>query len=109
MIGKIKSLNFFSFFFLILFSLIINSFLFNNLLIVNIFLTFFFISILITKYGLEIIKQLNLIQNIRTDISLQHLNKQNTPTMGEFIFCLFIIILLVHNYYDPNAVLILFF
>ena len=109
MIGKIKLINFSTLFFLILFSLIINSFVFNNLLILNIFLTFFFISISITKYGLKIIKQLNLVQNIRDEVISQHFNKQNTPTMGGvFVFLPFLLLLLVVNYsFDSIDVLVL--
>ena len=59
MIGKTKKLNFNSLLFLILFSLIINSFIFKNLFIVYVFLGFFFVSLLITKYGIKIIKQEN--------------------------------------------------
>ena len=111
MIGKTKSLNFSSLFFLILFSLIINSFLFKNLQIINIFLTFFFISIVITKYGLKILKEFNLLQNIRDEVSPQHFNKKHTPTMGGiFIFLPFLLLLLiVNNRFDSIEVITLFF
>ena len=82
MIGKTKSLTFSSLFFLILISLIVNSYIFNSLLIVNIFLISSLISLVITKYGLKIIKQLNLLQNIRSVGPPLHFNKTNTPTMG---------------------------
>ena len=91
MIGKTKRLNFSSLFFFILFSLIINSFIFSNLFIVSIFLTFFLFSLLITKHGLKIIKQLNLLQNIRNQGPSIHLTKKNTPTLGGiFIILVFI-------------------
>ncbi len=111
MIGKTKTLNFTSLLFFILFSLIINSFIFRNLLIVNIFLVFFLISVLITKYGLKIIIQLNLLQNIRAEVPLFHLNKKNTPTMGGiFIILPFLLLLLViNNNFDSNGILLLFF
>ena len=111
MIGKIKTLNFTSLLFLILFSLIVNSLLFSNLLIVNIFLVFFFISLLITKYGLKIITQLNLLQNIRDEGPSLHLKKKNTPTMGGvFIILPFLILLLVVNSnFNSIGILLLFF
>ena len=99
MIGKTKYLNFTSLFFLISFSLIVNSYIFSNLLIINIFLIFFLISLLITKYGLKVIAQLNLIQNIRNEGPSIHINKQNTPTMGGiFIILPFLFLLLIINY-----------
>ena len=111
MIGKTKRLNFSSLFFLIFFSLIINSFIFSNLFIVSIFLTFFLFSLLITKYGLKIIKQLNLLQNIRDDSPSLHSNKKNTPTMGGiFIILPFLLLLLVVNSkFDSSDILLLFF
>ncbi len=111
MIGKTKTLNFTSLFFLILFSLLINSFVFNNLLIVNFFLIFFLIALLITKYGLKIITQLNLLQNIREEGPSLHFNKKNTPTMGGiFIILPFLLLLLVvSNSFDSNGILILLF
>ena len=111
MIGKIKTLNFTSLLFLILFSLIVNSFLFSNLLIVSIFLVFFFISLLITKYGLKIITQLNLLQNIRDEGPSLHLKKKNTPTMGGiFIVLPFLLLLLVViNNFDSFGLVLLFF
>ncbi len=111
MIGKIKSLNFTALFFLITFSLILNSFIFNNIFVINIFLTFFFISIFITKYGLQIIKKLNLLQNIREEGPSIHFSKKNTPTMGGvFIISPFLLLLLVvNNYFDSNGIMLIFF
>ena len=111
MIGKIKTLNFTSLFSLIFFSLIVNSLVFSNLLVINIFLIFFLISLLITKYGLEIITQLNLFQNIRDEGPSGHLKKKNTPTMGGiFIILPFLfLLLLVNNSFDSIGILLLFF
>ena len=111
MIGKTKKLNFTSLLFLISFSLLVNSFVFNNLLIINIFLAFFFISLLITKYGLKIITQLKLLQNIRDEGPSIHLKKKNTPTMGGvFIILPFLLLLLVVNKsFDSIGILLLFF
>tara|TARA_Y100000994_G_scaffold224913_1_gene206923 strand:- start:92 stop:1168 length:1077 start_codon:yes stop_codon:yes gene_type:complete len=111
MIGKIKTLNFTSLFSLIFFSLIVNSLVFSNLLVINIFLIFFLISLLITKYGLEIITQLNLFQNIRDIGPSGHLKKKNTPTMGGiFIILPFLfLLLLVNNSFDSIGILLLFF
>ena len=98
MIGKNKSLNFITLFFLILISLIVNSYIFNSLLIINIFLIFSSISLVVTKYGLKIIKQLNLLQNIREEGPSLHLKKNNTPTMGGiFIIFPFLLLLLIVN------------
>ena len=111
MIGKTNTLNFTSLLSLILFSLIVNSFVFKNLFVSVIFLIFFFISLLITKYGLKIITQLNLLQNIRDEIPALHSKKQNTPTMGgTFIILPFLLLLLVvNNSFNSIGILLLFF
>ena len=111
MIGKNKSLTFTSLFFLILISLIVNSYIFNSLLIINIFLIFSSISLVVTKYGLKIIKQLNLLQNIREEGPSLHLKKNNTPTMGGiFIILPFLLLLLiVNNSFDFIGIPLLFF
>ena len=111
MIGKIKGLNYTSLFLLILLSLIINTYIFNNLLITGIFLTFYFVAFLLTKYGLQIIKQLQLFANIRDEGPTNHLKKKNTPTMGGiFIILPFLFLLLVINHkYDSFSISLLFF
>ncbi len=111
MIGKTRSLTVTSLFFLILISLIVNSYIFKNLLIVNFFLIFSLISSVITKYGLKIIKQLNLLQNIREEGPSLHFYKKNTPTMGGiFIILPFLLLLLiVNNSFDSIGILLLFF
>ena len=111
MIGKTKSLTFASLFFLILISLIVNSYIFNNLLIINVFLLFSLISSVITKYGLKIIKQLNLLQNIREEGPSLHFYKKNTPTMGGiFIILPFLLLLLIiNNSFDSIGLVLLFF
>ncbi len=109
--GKTKSLTYTSLFFLLVISLIVNSYIFNNLLIFNVFLISFLISLIITKYGLQIIKQLNLLQNIRNEGPSLHFNKTNTPTMGGvFIILPFLLLLLiVNNSFDSIGILLLFF
>ncbi len=111
MIGKIKRLSFNSLLSLILFSLLVNSYIFNNLLIFSIFLIFFFISLLITKFGLKIITQLKLFQNIRDEGPSLHLKKKDTPTMGgTFIILPFLLLLLaVNNNFDSIGIFLLFF
>ena len=111
MIGKNKSLTFTSLFFLILISLIVNSYIFHSLLIINFFLIFTLISLVITKYGLKVIKQLNLTQNIRNEGPSLHLKKNNTPTMGGiFIILPFLLLLLiVNNSFDSIGIYLLFF
>ena len=111
MIGKTKSLTFTSLFFLLVISLIVNSYIFNNLLIINIFLVSSLISLVITKYGLKIIKQLNLLQIIKDEVPSLHCNKKNTPTMGGiFIILPFLLLLLiVNNSFDSIGILLLFF
>ena len=111
MIGKIKSLDFKSLFFLILFSLIINSYIFSNLLIINIFLICTLLSLVLTKYGLKLIKQFNFLQSIREDGPLLHFSKKNTPTMGGiFIILPFLLLLLiVNNSFDSIDISLLFF
>ena len=111
MIGKIKELNFSTLLLLITFSLIVNSFIFSNLNIINIFLICFFVSLLITKYGIQIFKKLNLLQNIRKEGPSLHLIKKNTPTMGGiFIILPFLLLLLIIDIYfnSIRTTLILF-
>ena len=96
MIGKIKKLNFKSLLILNTFALIITSYFFNNFLLIGVFTLFFFISLLTTKNGLEIIRKLNLLQNIRTEGPADHFKKSNTPTMvGIFMIIPFLIFLLI--------------
>ena len=94
MIGKIRKFNFTSLFFVILLALTINSFIFKDYFFVVFFLSSFFISFLATKYGLEIIKKLNILQSIREEGPSLHLSKKNTPTMGGIFFILPFLIML---------------
>ena len=82
MIGKIKKFNFKSLLILNTVALIITSYFFNNFILIGVFTLFFFISLLTTKNGLEIIRKLNLLQNIRTEGPANHYIKSDTPTMG---------------------------
>ena len=82
MIGKIKKFNFKSLLILNTFALIVTSYFFNNFILIGVFILFFFISLLTTKNGLEIIRKLNLLQNIRTEGPSNHFKKSDTPTMG---------------------------
>ena len=97
MIGKIKAFNFKSLLILNTFALVITSYFFNNFVFIGVYILFFFISLFTTKYGLRIIQNLNLFQNIRTDGPQTHLKKGNVPTMGgiliivPFLIFLFII------------------
>ena len=111
MIGKTKKLNFTFLLSLILFSLIINSYIFSNLFVINVFLIFFLISLLITKYGLKIVRKFNLLQKIRDDVSLIHLKKSNTPTMGGlFIIIPFLLLLLIINSsFNSFGILLIFY
>ena len=96
MIGKIKKFNFKSLLILNTFALIITSFLFNNFIPIGVFTLFFFISLLTTKNGLEIIKKLNLLQNIRAEGPANHHKKSDTPTMGGiFMIVPFLVFLLI--------------
>ena len=109
--GKTRSLTFSSLFFLILISLIVNSYIFKSLLIVNVFLLFSLISLVITKYGLKIIKHLKLFQNIRKEGPSLHFYKKDTPTMGGiFIILPFLLLLLIiNNTVDSIGISLLFF
>ena len=82
MIGKTKNLNFNYLLLLVFLSLLITSYIFKNYLLVSSFLIFFFISLVTTKYGIKIIKRLNLYQNIRSEGPSLHITKKNTPTFG---------------------------
>jgi len=96
MIGKIKKFNFESLLILNTFALIVTSYFFNNFILIGVFTLFFFISLLTTKNGLEIVRKLNLLQNIRTEGPANHYKKSNTPTMGGlFMIIPFLIFLLI--------------
>ena len=96
MIGKIKKFNFKSLFTLNTFALIVTSFFFNNFIFIGVFAIFFFVSLFSTKNGLEIIRKLNLLQNIRTEGPSNHYKKSDTPTMGGFFLIIpFLICLLI--------------
>ena len=96
MIGKIKKFNFKSLLILNTFALIVTSYLFNNFILIGVFTLFFFISLLATKNGLEIIKRLNVIQTIRTEGPSNHYKKSDTPTMGGiFMMIPFFVLLLI--------------
>ena len=96
MIGKIKAFNFKSLLILNTFALVITSYFFNNFVFIGVYILFFFISLFTTKYGLKIIQNLNLFQNIRTDGPPTHLKKGNIPTMGGiFTIIPFLIFLLI--------------
>ena len=85
MIGKIKNFNYKSLLILNTLALIVTSYFFKNFIFIGVYTLFFFISLYITKYGLKIIKKLNLLQNIRTEGPTNHFKKNNTPTMGGFL------------------------
>jgi phospho-N-acetylmuramoyl-pentapeptide-transferase len=96
MIGKIKNFNFKSLLILNTFALIATSYLFKNFIFIKVFILFFFISLFATKNGLEIIRKLNLLQNIRTEGPSNHYKKSDTPTMGGlFMVIPFLIFLLI--------------
>jgi len=96
MIGKIKKFNFKSLLILNTFALIVTSYFFKNFILIGVFTLFFFISLLTTKNGLEIIRRLNLLQNIRTEGPANHYKKNDTPTMGGiFMIVPFLIFLLI--------------
>jgi len=96
MIGKIKKFNFKSLLIFNTFALIATCFFFNNFIFIGVFAIFFFVSLFSTKNGLEIIRKLNLLQNIRTEGPSNHYKKNDTPTMGGvFLIIPFLIFLLI--------------
>jgi len=100
MIGKIKKFNFKSLLILNTFALIITSYFFNNFILIGVFTLFFFISLFTTKNSLEIIRKLNLLQNIRTEGPANHYKKSDTQTMGGiFMIIPFLIFLLIITIY----------
>ena len=111
MIGKIKKFNFNSLLILNIFALIVTSYYFNNFIFIGVFTLFFLITLFTTKNGLKIIKNLNFLQNIRTDGPANHIQKNDTPTMGGvFMIIPFLIFLLVINInLDHIELLLLFF
>ena len=100
MIGKIKKFNFKSLLILNTFALIATSYFFNNFIFIGVFTLFFFVSLFATKNGLEIIRKLNLLQNIRTEGPVNHYIKRDTPTMGGIFmiipFLIFLFILTIN-------------
>ena len=110
MIGKIKKFNFKSLLILNTLALIITSYFFNNFILIGVFILFFFISLFTTKNGLEIIRKLNLLQNIRAEGPANHYKKSNTPTMGGiFLIIPFLIFLLILTIYLGSLKLFLLF
>ena len=111
MIGKIKTLDFKSLFILNTFALLVTSYFFNNFIYVGIYTLFFFVSLFITKNGLNIIKNLNLLQNIRTEGPANHFKKSETPTMGGIFmmipFLIFLLIIIINS--GSSKLLLLFF
>ena len=96
MIGKIKHFNFKSLLIFNTLALIVTSYFFKNFLHIGVFTLFFFISLLTTKNGLKIIKELNLLQTIRPEGPAKHYQKSNTPTLGGvFMIIPFLILLLI--------------
>jgi len=100
MIGKIKEFNFKSLLILNTFALIVTSYFFNNFIFTGAYILFFFISIFTTKIGLKIIKNFNLLQNIRNEGPANHFIKSDTPTMGGIFmiipFLIFLIIITIN-------------
>ena len=82
MIGKIKKFNFKSLLILNFFTLIVTSYFFKNFILIGVFTLFFFISLFTTKNGLEIIKKLNFLQNIRTEGPTNHYKKNIIKKVG---------------------------
>jgi phospho-N-acetylmuramoyl-pentapeptide-transferase len=96
MIGKIKKFNFKTLIILNTFALIVTSYFLNNFIFIGTFAVFFFISLLTTKNGLEIIRKFNLLQNIRSEGPANHYKKSETPTMGGiFMIVPFLMFLLI--------------
>ena len=111
MIGKISKLNFKSLFLLITSAIIFTAYLYDSFIIFGAFILFFFISLLATKYGLKIIANLNLYQNIREVGPHMHVSKINTPTIGGIFFIIpFLLFLLMIsiNFYSTKILLLFF-
>jgi len=85
MIGKIKKFNFESLFTLNTFALIVTSYFFNNFIFAGVYIFFFFISIFTTKNGIEIIRKLNLLQNIRNEGPSNHFKKSELQQWVGFL------------------------
>ena len=110
MTGKIKKLNFKSLLIFNTFALIVTSYFFKNFIFIGVYIFSFFISLLTTKNGLKIIKEFNLLQNIRAEGPANHYKKKDTPTMGGiFIVVPFLIFLLIIdvNLGNPKLLLLL--
>lgn len=98
MIGKNKSTKYSLLVFLISSFILVNSFYFK----VYNFIIFYSLSIIstiiVTKYGLRLLKKYNISQKIRKEGPSAHIIKENTPTMGGLFFIpLFLIVVLIVN------------
>ena len=110
MTGKIK---FSSFKYLLIVSFLV--IVISTIYFQNIYISFFYFislssSYFSVKYGINIIQNKNLFQNIRVEGPLTHLNKKDTPTMGGIIIIpIFLLILSITNYPLPELKILLFF
>ena len=110
MTGKNKFSSFRYLLIVTLIAIVISTFYFQNIYISLIYLTSLTISFYSNKYGIKIIQNNNLYQNIRAEGPLTHLKKRNTPTMGGIIIIpIFLLILLITNFPDLELKILLFF
>ena len=100
MIGKIKKFSFKSLLLINIFALTATSYFFDNFIFIGVFTLFFFVSLFATKNGLEIIRKLDLLQNIRTEGPSNHYKKSDTPTMGGILmispFLIFLLMITIN-------------
>ncbi len=110
MIGKIKTINFKSLLLINTSAILYTSYFFNNFIFIGTYICFFFISLFTTKNGLKIIKEFNLLQNIRSDGPTNHFEKSDTPTMGGIFLIIPLLIFLLAiniNLGSPKLLLLL--
>lgn len=110
MTGKIKFSSFNYLFTLTLTTIVISTIFFGN---IYIFLSYFssvVLSYFSLKYGIKVISNRNLLQNIRVEGPKTHLSKKNTPTMGGIIIIpIFLLILSSLNFPELKLKILLIF
>ncbi len=109
MTGKIELSNFKYLLIGTFLTTFISSIYFKNFYIFIIYFISLILSTFAVKYGIKKLNNKNLLQNIRIEGPMSHLNKSNTPTMGGIIIIpIFLLILLAINFPVPELKILLF-
>ena len=110
MIGKIKFSSFKYLLIITLSATCISSIFFKSVYITVIYFISLTLSFFSVKYGINILNNKKLLQNIRTEGPLSHFSKKNTPTMGGIIIIpIFLLILSINQFPSSELKIILLF